>query len=369
VQRQQGGTPPLRPASRFPFALVVCLFRGVPSQAVWVFDCEGGWVEVGDAFPLQHLARGLFRVPRRSLAWPVGESRKVNTPGSVETSKRVELRRIRLIQELREAREGLLNINFATGTIDGVNGIFPPWDQVRVWLDKWSPTFRRLSAFLDGQVYIQGDIRNKLDGLEQETDAEIYNELRPVFVGFIDAALKRLDQKYQVKSLLEEYTTRVTDTKLAVLLNEFNVVKDVAPNHAAIGFRTILSLVIQEKAKRVNSTSRTATRTDLAPQPMIDGARNENIFTQDEQRLVDSFASTHRNIYDIVAHRPGANNGLLGHRVCTKGSSCISGLGLGLYISCEMINLHGGRMWLKSEPGEGMHMYFFASPRAASRAR
>jgi len=41
------------------------------------------------------------------------------------------------------------------------------------------------------------------------------------------------------------------------------------------------------------------------------------------------------------------------YRVCTKGSSCINGLGLGLYTSRETINLHGGRMWLKSEPGKG----------------
>jgi two-component system, OmpR family, phosphate regulon sensor histidine kinase PhoR len=46
------------------------------------------------------------------------------------------------------------------------------------------------------------------------------------------------------------------------------------------------------------------------------------------------------------------------YRVCTKGSSCISGLGLGLYISREMINLYGGRMWLKSELGKGSTFSF-----------
>jgi two-component system, OmpR family, phosphate regulon sensor histidine kinase PhoR len=46
------------------------------------------------------------------------------------------------------------------------------------------------------------------------------------------------------------------------------------------------------------------------------------------------------------------------YRVCTKGSSCISGLGLGLYISREVINLYGGRMWLKSEPGKGSTFSF-----------
>ena len=126
-------------------------------------------------------------------------------------------------------------------------------------------------------------------------------------MGLIDYALSQLDQEYQVRPLLEEYTKRVKDTKLAVLLNEFNAVKDIAPNHAAIGFRTILGLVIQEKAKRVNPTSNTAIRADLAPQPMIDSARNDNILSQDEQRLVNSFVSTHQDIYNMVAHRPGAD--------------------------------------------------------------
>jgi len=106
----------------------------------------------------------------------------------------------------------------------------------------------------------------------------------------------------------ESYIKRVADTKLAELLKEFNAAKDTTPNLAAIGFRTILSLVIQEKAKRVNPTSNTATCTDLAPQPMIDRARNDHILSQDEQRFVNTFVSIHRDIYDLVTHRPGANN-------------------------------------------------------------
>ncbi len=33
----------------------------------------------------------------------------------------------------------------------------------------------------------------------------------------------------------------------------------------------------------------------------------EKILSIDKQRLVDSFVSTHKDIYDVVAHRPGAN--------------------------------------------------------------
>jgi hypothetical protein len=180
----------------------------------------------------------------------------------------MELRRIRLIQELRAACEELLNINFTTGTTNRI-GVSRPFALADEWSIKWTPTFRRLYAFSHNSVFIQGAINSQLDGYDQETDAEIFNELRPILVGFIDAALSRVDQEYKVKPLLEEYTKRVKDTKLAELLKEFNATRDIAPNLVAIGFRTILCLVIQEKAKRVNPTSNTATCTDLAPREMI----------------------------------------------------------------------------------------------------
>ena len=218
----------------------------------------------------------------------------------------MELRRIRLIQELREAREELLNINFATDTTNriGVSRLYALADG---WCTKWTPAFRRFAAFTPSVPYIETAIHSQMYGYDQVTDVEIFDELRPVFVGFIDAALSQLDQGYEVKPLLEDYIKRVKDTKLAELLKEFNAAKDIAPNLVAIGFRTILSLVIQEKVKRVNPTSNTATKPDLAPQPMIDSARNDNILSQDEQRLVNSFVSTHKDIYDVVAHRPGAD--------------------------------------------------------------
>jgi len=243
----------------------------------------------------------------------------------------MELRRTKLIQELREAREELLNINFAADitslykvaaeiasvynrTLDrdslipvGDTNISNPYGLVLDWFNKWRSTFNRFDGLISGAVSIKTLIEIDIYGYDQVTDVEIFNELRPGLVSHIDYGLHMLDQEYQVKPLLEEYTKRVKDTKLSVLLNEFNAAKDTTPNLAAIGFRTILSLVIQEKAKREKPQSDTATKTDLALDKMISSAKTDGILSGDVERLLNSFKATHKDIYDFVAHRPGAD--------------------------------------------------------------
>ncbi len=209
----------------------------------------------------------------------------------------METRRRKLIQELRQARESLLDLSFGTS----------PFNDIRTLLNQWVHTFRRCNSFDPTLFLVEVTINQSLNGYESETDIEVFNELRAQIVGFIDLALSHLDKQYEVKPVLEDYIRRVRDTKLAELLKEFNVSKDTSPNLTAIGFRTILALIIQEKAKKVKPGSNTATRTDLALDKMIDSARTDGILSNDEQRLLDSFKSTHKDIYDFVGHRPGAN--------------------------------------------------------------
>ncbi|MCG2783011.1 MAG: HAMP domain-containing histidine kinase, partial [Candidatus Altiarchaeales archaeon] len=46
------------------------------------------------------------------------------------------------------------------------------------------------------------------------------------------------------------------------------------------------------------------------------------------------------------------------HQVDTSASREFEGMGLGLAICKEIIDLHGGRIWLKSKPSEGSEFHF-----------
>ena len=46
------------------------------------------------------------------------------------------------------------------------------------------------------------------------------------------------------------------------------------------------------------------------------------------------------------------------YRVENSNTRHISGFGIGLYLSAEIIQRHGGRIWLESEPGKGSTFYF-----------
>jgi chemotaxis protein CheY-P-specific phosphatase CheC len=100
----------------------------------------------------------------------------------------------------------------------------------------------------------------------------------------------------------------VTDTKLAVLLNEFNAIKDQAPNLAAIGFRTILSHLIQEQAKATKPKSEFAKKEDLFPSDAIKSATKEKFFQEAETKLIWNFEKNgQKAIFDNITHKPGAN--------------------------------------------------------------
>jgi signal transduction histidine kinase len=53
------------------------------------------------------------------------------------------------------------------------------------------------------------------------------------------------------------------------------------------------------------------------------------------------------------------------YRVESSNTRHISGFGIGLYLSAEIIERHSGRIWVNSQPGEGS-TFNFALPLAVS---
>jgi hypothetical protein len=200
----------------------------------------------------------------------------------------------KIIVELGQAREELLSFkrDFLTS-----NFLFN-WFKQHETL--WGKTQRY-------NVYAWPDLYAKLDGFQQEKDVDVLDALRAQLVEVIDRTIKKLDSQIVLNSALHSRIERIKDTKLATLLLELEAVKDIAPNIAAMGFSTILTLVIQERAKQVNPASALATRTDLDVDPMIRDALRENIFSYAEAIHLSRFANGgQKTTFDNITHKPGA---------------------------------------------------------------
>ena len=97
------------------------------------------------------------------------------------------------------------------------------------------------------------------------------------------------------------------DAKLSTLLKEFNAIKDHQPNMAAIGLRTIICLIIQEKAKLTRPGEALAKTQDLMLRPMLRSAIEDKIFGEGETKLLKAFEQQGlKETFDNVVHKPGS---------------------------------------------------------------
>lgn len=199
-----------------------------------------------------------------------------------------------VIRGLRQSREELLAINKDSLTFVGISQ----------WFERWRPTF--LQAEGGGGPLIDINIREYVKGHQAHGDVDVLDEVRSRIIGLIDRAIVAIDTREVVRPVLDELILKVKDTKLAALLKEFNSAKDANPNLAAIGFRTIMSLIIRERAKLVKSSSTLATKDDLAFEPDIRLALQEKIFGSAEEKLLQRFLTGgKKDALDNVAHKPG----------------------------------------------------------------
>lgn len=145
-------------------------------------------------------------------------------------------------------------------------------------------------------------------GHENNTNVDVLDDIRHRIVELIDGAITKIDSQEIVRPVLDDLILRVKDMKLSTMLKEFNATKDSQPNFAAVGFRTILCLIIQEKAKLVCPSGKLANSQDLALEPAIKSAIDDKIFKEGEARLIKRFLTGgQKDIFDNIAHKPGGN--------------------------------------------------------------
>jgi len=181
-----------------------------------------------------------------------------------------------------------------------------------VGMNKIDLTFQRLNDFLPkyrsglAGSHAYNGISNMMSAHQYAKDVDHLDAVRFEMIALIDKAIVAVDAEQQVPSILEEYISRVTDTKVATLLSEFNAIKDRAPNVAAIGFRTILSHLIQEQAKASNPGHKFSKQEDLAPKEAIELAVKENWYPEAERKLIKNFQQNgQKDIFDNITHKPG----------------------------------------------------------------
>jgi hypothetical protein len=206
-----------------------------------------------------------------------------------------------IIEQLRASREELLAISNDELTCARITA----W-QVKYWELALVPASR-----LPGHVHFCNSFGYVIQAVPQQAPPQVVQDLRARVVGMLDENIRGIDSTQIVETILEASIKKVRDTKLAALLNEFNTIKAAAPNDAAVLFRTILSLVLQERAKIKAPNGSLATATDLSLEPSIKkslGDSHPKIFDSAEERLLKRFLTGgQKDAFDNVAHKPGSN--------------------------------------------------------------
>jgi hypothetical protein len=146
-----------------------------------------------------------------------------------------------------------------------------------------------------------------VQGLD-DAPPDVLEEVRNRVIERMDVSIARLDAKRPVRPVLADRIIRIKDVKLTALLTELNNNREQAPNLSAISFRTILSLVISERAKLAAPGSRLATKQDLEWEADIKTAIAAKIFDDANTRRLESYLRRlTKDTMDIVAHKTGSN--------------------------------------------------------------
>ena len=135
------------------------------------------------------------------------------------------------LKKLHEFRTGLLDLKKADRT---PIAIYHYWESNR---DKLRP-----SGIVD-------NLGRYIQSVQDIDDIDALDGARDELVRMVDGTITSLSGE-DVRPFVEDLVLKIKDVKLSTLFREFNAIRNQQPNSAAIVLRTIICLIIQEKAKQ-----------------------------------------------------------------------------------------------------------------------
>jgi hypothetical protein len=132
---------------------------------------------------------------------------------------------------------------------------------------------------------------------------DVLVDARTEIVRLIDNIIYKIDETQTIETPLRQNIDRIGDPKLAVLLNEFDRIKDIAPNSAGVILRTILRCIIYKRAE-LRKVENLANYKHFKLRSMIGRAKKDHIFEHSDERFLDHFSTSGKTLFDNVAHSP-----------------------------------------------------------------
>jgi len=206
--------------------------------------------------------------------------------------------RVNTIKELRQARADLLGVRKEQLNIQFI----------RAWYKKWAGSFLRADSMRQNiEINILPHYCRGFD--DSVTDPDAWDDLRNRIIKLLENAVTNLDKKEVVTPVIDTLIAKVADIELATFLKEFNSIKDAQPNIAAIGFRTILSIILKIRARRVASESDLAVREDISFDRDLSDAIKEGIFPEAEIKLLKRYQDGgNKVVFDNIVHKIGESS-------------------------------------------------------------
>ncbi len=173
------------------------------------------------------------------------------------------------------------------------------------------------------------------------------NDLVNQLLNFSRIQSRQLELQYTVNLNLNELLQRVIEQH--GLTHKEHIIKAQLPDQPLLGtwdagqLEQVLDNLINNSIKYSPNGTTIIVGLEINSNPEILGTNQAIIWVRDEGYGISK--EDQETIFDRF------------YRIRNRQNAKVEGLGLGLYVSNEIIKQHGGKMWVESEPGKGSTFY------------